>query len=205
MTDTRPDRWLLFSPHLPATPSSLRVLVWRRMQTLGALNVHTGLWLLPHTQAHEQRLSSLRAELEQQGGQAWIFTSSPLDAQTTEQVVLRFQDERQKDYHEFASRCQEFHHELEREKAAQNWTFAELDENEQDLHKLTQWLRQIQQRDFFPTTSSKQALAQLDGCRHVLHHFAQEVYAHQGVLSSQEAEALDETVNSAPEAEGGEH
>jgi ChrB-like protein len=184
------DHWLLFSPQLPATPSSLRVLVWRRMQTVGALNVPNGLWLLPHTAEHEQFLSKIRADIEQQEGMAWVFTAQLVDATSQERLVARFQEERQEEYAEFASRCQEFLQEIARETQAHKWTFAELEENEHDLHKLTRWLHQIQRRDFFPTAAAQEAVAHLARCTETLQTFAQAVYAQYGVLSSEETPFL---------------
>lgn len=180
-------RWLLLSPQLPATPSSLRVLVWRRMQHMGALNVQNGLWLLPHTSEHEQLISTLLAEMEKQGGTAWVFTAQLLDAMTQERLLARFQEERQKEYVEFASRCQEFHQELERETQALKWTFAELEENEHDVHKLSQWFHQIQRQGFFPNISGQEALARLDRCTETFQVCAQMVYAQHGVLSAEES------------------
>jgi hypothetical protein len=188
----RMHHWLLLSPQLPATPSSLRVLVWRRMQTIGALNLQNGLWLLPQTPEHEQFLRTTRTEIEKQGGMMWVFTAQLIDAVMQERLTARFQEERQKEYSEFAIRCQEFHHELEREVQAHNWTFAELEENEHDLHKLTQWLRQIQRRDFFPTATSQEAVQHLARCSEHLLMFAQTVYTQHGVISSQEASSVNE-------------
>ena len=186
------DHWLLFSPQLPATPSSLRVLVWRRMQTVGALNVPNGLWLLPHTAEHEQFLSRTRTDIEQQGGMVWVFTAQFVDAISQRRLIARFQKERQEEYTEFASRCQEFLQELARETQAHKWSFAELEENEHDLHKLTQWLHQIQRRDFFPNASAQEAVAQLAQCTETLQAFAQAVYAQHGVISSEEASSAEE-------------
>ena len=80
----------------------------------------------------------------------------------------RFQSERAKEYLEFGERCQEFLHEIEKETLAQKFTFAELEENEQDLLKLTRWLRKIQQRDFFPETSHHAANEAMTRCREAM-------------------------------------
>ncbi len=40
-------KWLLFCPQLPATPSSPRVMVWRRMRSAGSVGLDNGLWILP--------------------------------------------------------------------------------------------------------------------------------------------------------------
>ncbi len=168
------------------------MLVWRRMQNAGALNLQNGLWLLPHTPDHEKFINATLADIEKHGGMAWAFTAQLVDPAKQERLIARFQKERQEEYVEFASRCQEFLQEIARETQVRKWTFAELEENEHDLHKLTQWLHQIQRRDFFPDTSGQEAIAQLARCTASLQTFTQTVYAQQGVISSGEGSSTKE-------------
>ena len=81
------------------------------------------------------------------------------------------------------SRCQEFLQELEKETRAHKFTFAELEENEHDLLKLSRWLRKIQQRDFFPSPASRAARERLTHCRQALQAFTTTVYEQEGLPS----------------------
>lgn len=71
--------------------------------------------------------------------------------------------------------------EIEKETAVQKFTFAELEENEQDLLKLTKWLRKIQRRDFFPNAASREAQEALIRCRQTLQAFTATVYQREGL------------------------
>lgn len=179
--------WLLFTPQTPSSPSSLRVMVWRRMQQMGAVHLQSGVWILPHTAEHEATLRQLLTEIEQQGGSGFLFTAGTLESRFQEEIMARFHAEREQEYQEFRERCQEFLHELEKETQAQKFTFAELEENEQDLQKLTSWLRKIQRRDFFPGTDQQEAVSALSLCRKTLKVFTATVYAHAG-FTPQEAD-----------------
>src|SRR5215471_9561524 len=98
MTDTT---WLVFFPQTPATPSSLRVLVWRRLQQAGAINLQSGAWMLPKFSEQEQMLSTLLTELEQQGGSGFFLEArAPTEAIQTG-LLARFQQERESEYQEF--------------------------------------------------------------------------------------------------------
>lgn len=163
--------WLIFFPQTPATPSSLRVLVWRRLQQAGAINVQGGAWMLPQTSEQKQVLSTLLAEMEQQGGSGFFLEARAPTGTLQDDLMKRFQEERAKEYQECSERCQQFLAEVENETHAQKLTFAELEENEQALLKLTQWLRKIQHRDFFPGTGSREAVACLAQCRQMLETF----------------------------------
>jgi vacuolar-type H+-ATPase subunit I/STV1 len=178
MTDIQ---WLVFFPQTPATPSSLRVLVWRRLQQAGALNLQAGAWMLPHTPAQEQLLKTLLTEVEQQGGSGFLLEAVAPSERIQAELIARFEDERSKEYQEFSERCQQFLQELEKETRAHKFTFAELEENEQDLLKLTRWLRKIQQRDFFPGPASRAVQQSIAHCRHTFQTFMTAVYEQEGL------------------------
>ena len=173
--------WLVFFPQTPSTPSSLRVLVWRRLQQAGAISLQSGAWMLPQTSEQEQVLQTLLTEIEQQGGSGFYLEARTPTAVIQADIEKRFQEERGKEYREFSERCQEFLSEVEKETRACKFTFAELEENEHDLLKLTRWLRKIQQRDFFPSPASQRARAHLAGCRQRLETFTTAVYEQEGL------------------------
>jgi hypothetical protein len=173
--------WLIFAPQTPTAPSSLRVTLWRRLQHAGAVSVQQGLWMLPKTEEHEQVLAELLREIQAQGGSGFLLKASALDTSGDALIILRFQEERARNYTEFAGRCQDFFHEIDKETQAQNLTFAELEEIEEDFAKLTSWLRKIQQRDFFPSSASSEATQLLTQCREMLDTFTRAVYANAGL------------------------
>jgi hypothetical protein len=183
------NKWLFFLPQTPASPSSLRVLVWRRLQQAGAINVGAGAWVLPHTREHEQTFEKLLKEIEQQGGSAYSLEATASE-KTETRLIERFQSERAQDYQEFGERCQEFLQEIEKETGVRKFTFAELEENEQDLLKLTRWLRKIQQRDFFRNEASQEATEQIARCRVALHAFTTAVYEQAGLPLPLEEDTL---------------
>lgn len=178
MTDTP---WLVFFPQTPATPSSLRVLVWRRLQHAGAIHLQSGAWMLPETNEHKQVLQTLLTEMERQGGGGFYLEARVPPAGVQAAIVKRFQDERGKEYQEFSERCQEFLAEVEKETRARKFTFAELEENEHDLLKLNRWLRKIHRRDFFPGSQSQEAGRHLAICHQVLETFTAAVYEQEGL------------------------
>jgi hypothetical protein len=173
--------WLLFTPQIPAFPSSVRVMVWRRLQHAGAVSLQNGVWILPRSPEHERFMCDLFAEVERQGGSGFILTSDAADSTFHARIVTRFQAEREQEYAEFTERCGEFLQEIEKETQAQKFTFAELEENEHDLLKLTSWLRKIQRRDFFRGARSEEASHALARCRSALEAFTATVYTQAGL------------------------
>jgi hypothetical protein len=180
--------WLVFIPQLPASPSSLRVLVWRRMRAAGAAALQHGVWVLPQTPEHEQFLRDVLREAQQQGGSGILMVATPLDADKTSEVVERFRADRDEEYREFGVRCRDFLAEIAKEIAAGNLSFAALEENEHDLQKLQNWLGKIRVRDFFDAPQGCAADEALAACERALHGFADAIYAREGLQGHAEDE-----------------
>jgi hypothetical protein len=125
-----------------------------------------------------------------------VSGSSP---ESNESIVRLFQSDRSREYDEFAERCAAFLNEISRESAAEKYTFAEMEESEQDLKKLARWLPKIQARDFFPNGRKDQSVVLLAQCRRALRDFSQAVYKVDGVRES--AAGWDYPITLAPEPE----
>jgi hypothetical protein len=173
--------WLLLLAQLPSTPSSARVSLWRRMRGLGATALVNGAWALPHTASHEKALEKLEATIHKQNGTAFVLAVRSSSPAAHEAVVERFQADRAREYDEFAERCDAFSGELAKETTAEKYTFAEMEEAEQELEKLSRWLSKIHARDFFPGERRRQSDELLNRCRDGLADFSQAVYAAEGV------------------------
>jgi hypothetical protein len=173
--------WLVFIPHLPSSPSSLRVLVWRRMRAAGATTLQQGVWVLPQSPEHERFLQDVLAEAQEQGGSGILLAATGLDSGAQAKIEERFRSDRDREYLEFCGRCRDFLAEISKETEAGNLTFAELEENEHDLQKLQDWLEKIRARDFFGTPQARAAADALEACERALSSFANAIYAREGL------------------------
>jgi hypothetical protein len=176
-TDRASSTWLLFLAQLPSSTSSARVALWRRLHAIGAVGILNGSWVLPHTAAHAQFLEQLQETVGKQGGRGFVFTVSESSQDTATMIMERFRADRGREYDEFAERCSAFLAEINKETSAGKFTFAELEEEEQDLEKLVRWLPKIQKRDFFPDERWPQSDEMLQRCRQALEDFSRAVYA----------------------------
>lgn len=172
-------QWLLFCPQLPATPSSPRVMVWRKMRSAGAVGLDNGLWILPETDASQKILQEIKIYLENQGGTSKTFLASAFDEATETEILERFRQDRREEYYEFKEQCNDFLAEIEKEIGRQNFSFAEYEENEQDLVKLEAWLEKVKQRDFLGGDQMEEAAGWLENCRQALQKFAIEAFNHE--------------------------
>lgn len=173
--------WLLLLAQLPSSPSSARVALWRRLRAIGATGMVNSAWVLPDAAPHAEFFEKLLMMVRKQGGDGFVLTVSPASPDVNEVIVHRFRADRGREYDEFAERCKAFLDEISGETRAGKFIFAEMEEGEQDLEKLTRWLAKIQARDFFPDERWKQADEMLRQCRAALSGFSREVYAAEGM------------------------
>lgn len=173
--------WLLFLPQLPATPSSLRVAVWRKLRAAGALSLQQGVWVLPRLEGSEAFLTRLLAYIKDEEANAQILRVQGMTQTTHEEIIEQFQADRAEEYHEFLEQSGLLLAEIEKETQGGKFTFAELEENEQNLRRLRSWLAKIQKRDFFKSEIADDARAALMQCQEALSAFSQKVYSREGI------------------------
>lgn len=180
MSKPAPLQWLMLLAQLPASPSSARVSLWRRLRAAGATGLFTGAWVLPLGPEHQALFEQMGETVRDQGGQAAVFVSQAIE-EGDDAVVAQFAADRAREYGEFAERCDGLLAEIAKERGRGKFTFAELEEIEDDLEKLTAWLAKIEARDFFPDVKRQAARDKLGLCRSDQQAFAEDVYAREGL------------------------
>jgi hypothetical protein len=176
--------WLLLLAQLPKSPSSARVALWRRLRAAGATSMINSAWVLPQTAPHTEFLGQLRDGVLRQGGTGFVLSVSVASPEENETIMARFRADRGREYDEFAERCTALLDEIGKETRVEKYTFAEMEETEQDLEKLVRWLAKIQARDFFPDERGQQSADMLARCRSAVESFSQAVYAAEGVTGA---------------------
>ncbi len=179
MCDMATEKWLLLTYKVPPDPPRRRVSLWRKLKGLGAVYLQNGVCLLPRTDEHLRALKVVENEITEMGGEAVLLESVPLDKGQADKVVARFREERDEAYREFLGRCSDFEAEIAKETAARHFTYAEVEENDEDLKKLRGWLEKIRRLDFYGAPLAAEATARLGECEALLDAYAHQVFAAQ--------------------------
>lgn len=182
-----PIEWLLFLSQLPASPSSLRVMVWRRMRTAGAISLQNGVWVLPNYPDQQKFMLDLLETVQRQEGTGQVFLARTFTPEIESEILTRFRADRDQNYAEFLEQCQALKAELAKETGRKKFSFAELEENEQNLERLETWLPKIQNRDFFGADRRETALAALEEYKLDLQEFSRRVYSQEGFEPSEDS------------------
>lgn len=171
-------RWLLLVYRIPSEPTRLRAGVWRKIKGLGAVYVQNSAAALPASPAAERAFRSLRAEIDELGGSAFLFDTTLLAGERG--LLDVFNAARDDEYEEIVDRCQDFLHQVGKEYEAEHFTYAELEENDVDLAKLRGWLDRIRSRDVFGAGGLAAAVEALARCEQALEEYANRVYVEEG-------------------------
>lgn len=166
--------WLLLVYRVPTEPTRLRAAVWRRVKALGAVYLQNSVVVLPASAGHERALRALREEIVAMGGSAQVLSAAALAGEAD--VVAALNTARDEEYAEVVGRCRDFLLEIDTETARGKFTYAELEEEDEDLGKLTAWLAKIEARDSLGASGRQAARDALGECTRALEGFAERVY-----------------------------
>jgi hypothetical protein len=141
--------WLLISVSTAGAPGALRVQVWRKLRSLGALYLQQSVCLLPEREETSRQVRRLLDRVRQHGGSARSLRVTFPDPAEQQQVIGEFNVARDAEYAEVLDRLPAFGEELALERARGRATYAEVEESEADLERFRSWLAKIGARDYF--------------------------------------------------------
>lgn len=134
---------LLLLVGLPPTPSSLRVRVWRRLRTLGAVPLKRSAYLLPDTPERYEDFQWLAQEIERDGGEATLIRVQQIENLGEADVLALFHEPRNQDYRQLAARYRKALQALEQKSTARRARATE------ELSRLARDHQRIRDIDFF--------------------------------------------------------
>jgi hypothetical protein len=137
------DTLLLLLVGVPPTPSSLRVRVWRRLRSLGAVPLKRSAYLLPDTPQRYEDFQWLAQEIQRDGGEATLIRVQQIENVSADDVVRLFQEPRNRDYRQLAARYRKVLQGLDRKSATSSTRMQE------ELARLTKDHQRLRDIDFF--------------------------------------------------------
>lgn len=156
---------LIISYNLPSEPSRLRVGTWRSLKKLGAVNIHQSLWLLPFNDENYAALSAVASNITDNNGDVLLMQTIAMEEKYEKAVISRFNKAREIEYEEILDKCEDYFAEINKEIARHNFTFAEAEENEEELEKLLSWFEKVKLRDLFESPLRDVTEKKLEECR----------------------------------------
>ena len=148
---------MLISASTAGGAGTLRVQVWRKLRSLGALYLQQSVCLLPARAEVVREVRRLADRIRHQGGTARVLSMAFIDPAEEQAVIAELNAARDAEYAEILERLPELRHELADEQARGNATYAEVEESEADLERFRSWLGKIAARDYFAAPGGQAA------------------------------------------------
>jgi hypothetical protein len=164
--------WLLVSVSTAGAAAALRVQVWRKLRSLGALYLQQSVCLLPDRPAVAREVRRLLDRVHHQGGTGRLLHIALTPAEQA-QLAAEMNTARDGEYAEVLERLPEFLAELDKERARGRTTYAEVEECEADLDRYRSWLAKIGARDYFAAPGGTAARAAVEAAAAELAAFEQ--------------------------------
>lgn len=164
---------MLISVSTAGAPGTLRVQVWRKLRSLGALYVQQSVCLLPDLSEVTKEVRRLLDRIHHQGGagRCWrIVFTEPGEEQ---QIIAELNAARDAEYAEVLERLPALREELAAERKRGRLTYAEVEESEADLERFRSWMAKIAMRDYFAAPGGAAARAAVDDAAAELATFEQ--------------------------------
>ncbi|MEO3873388.1 Chromate resistance protein ChrB [Nonomuraea sp. B12E4] len=178
MTDDTTGRgWLLISVSTAGAAPTLRVQVWRKLRSLGALYLQQSVCLLPEREQTLRQVRRLLDRVRQQGGTGRMLRLTLTDTAEEQRIIGELNTARDAEYTEVLERLPAFREELTRERERGRATYAEVEESEADLERFRSWLAKIAARDYFAAPAAAAARAAVEDAAADLAAFEQSALA----------------------------
>lgn len=162
MTSGQDDDWLLISTSTAGAAGTLRVQVWRKLRSLGALYLQQSVCLLPARDEVVRELGRLANRIQHQSGTVRVLRMRFAEPGEERSVIEEFNAARDAEYAEVLERIPALHQELAQERVRGRATYAEVEESEADLDRFRSWLAKIAARDYFSAPGGEAARAAVD-------------------------------------------
>ena len=169
-------KWLVINYNLPTDPSRHRVSTWRSLRKLGALNIQQSMWVLADSEENHTSLQDITRYIESNSGEAFLMESVFFEEKHEEKVISLFNSLRNEEYTEYIHECEKYFKELEKEISIEKYTYAELEEEEEELHKLISWYQKIKTRDAFNASESHTAQEITERIKKAFEDYSEAVY-----------------------------
>ncbi len=151
------NKWILFSYSVPSSNAKARMRIWRRISATGAVQLKTGLQILPNRDDLLENMTWLIGEVNALGGEALAIQCAQIEGMEDEQIEKLFQTQIDPEYLQIQAEARSL------------LTPADLPSDKDRTKSLSGALRKLrkrcealQGRDFFPSGAAIKTLVVLD-------------------------------------------
>lgn len=151
------NKWILFSYSIPATNAKARMRTWRRISAIGAVQLKTGLQILPHREDLQESISWLVGEVNSLGGEAIALQCVQVEGMDDQHIEQLFQAQLAPEFEQIQAKAKALLTTPDTPAASKC-----VNELSISLRKLRKQCEALRERDFFPSGAAAKTLHLLD-------------------------------------------
>src|SRR2546429_315554 len=174
MTQVKAQVWLLLLHQIPPNPPYFRAKVLRRLNQLGAVVIKNSAYVLPETDETLEDAQWVRSEIEQEGGEAWLFRAEILGGISSDALRESFRGARGSEYKQLLDIAKELLSSLGEEEI-------EAGRHESELRKLKRRFDEVRAIDFFDAPGREELETTMEAIDRKLHTPARQSAAKPGL------------------------
>ncbi len=164
-------RFLLILVKLSGMKAKDRVLVWRRVNEIGATPIIRSAFTLMDDKDGRVRAENLVNVIEEKGGRVWLFSVEPHIRNERDRIEEIIKRKMESEIREFVEECDEFIQDVSKELKEEEFEFYELEELGDDLHKLEKWKMRLIEKYSHSKDLYERVEAKLQECTKLLKTF----------------------------------
>ncbi len=92
------NKWILLIHQIAHDSPNLRVKIWRNLKKHGAVLFKNAVYVLPHTNEHEETMQWLCNQIKEGGSDASLFITESLDRKQDDEIIKSFHEICDKEY-----------------------------------------------------------------------------------------------------------
>lgn len=158
------DSWILFSYSIPATNAKARMRIWRRLTAIGAVQLKTGILILPNREDLLENIIWLVGEVNSLGGEAIAIQCIKIEGISERQIKQLFQAQIDPEFTKIQDEARSL---LTTEGTATDR--GEDNTPGSTLRKLRKRCEAARSRDFFPSGAATVTMKVLDSVAERVH------------------------------------
>lgn len=153
-----------------------RMVVWRKLKSIAAINVLQSIWILPQTKAAEFNLKALEKQINEEGAKSICCVIMIEDEKQNQKLIDCFNSERKQDYGKFLDLCDDFAYALKCEMEKGNFSYAQIRQKEREVRTLQKHLNKIIKKDYFNCPLQSEAIGKLKQSEDLFSQFSNELF-----------------------------
>ena len=143
------NKWILLIHQISHDSPNLRVKIWRNLKKHGAVLFKNAVYVLPHTNEHEEIMQWLCKQIKEGGSDVSLFITESLSREQDEEIIKVFQEVRNKEYLEMFDACNNLLQKIEQIEETDGITDRSSNTPKKRLNEIIKNTEDISRIDFF--------------------------------------------------------